>query len=58
MVWNKVLGGLTFVLGLLIVIGFPFFGVGKAAFQPESRGKAGVIFGLMVMAIGLYFILA
>ena len=52
MVLYKIAGGFIFVIGLFIVIGFPFFGMGGTGFQTPERGKAGILFGLMLMAVG------
>ncbi len=52
MVLLKIIGGLAFLLGLSIVIGFPFFYSGSSGFQFIERGKAGIIFGVIIMTIG------
>ena len=48
-------GALVFGLGLVIVVGFP--SVMYRDFQPEGISRAGVIFGIILMGIGLYLIL-
>jgi hypothetical protein len=46
---NKIVGGGTFLLGLLIVICFPSI----IRYQPEGMGRAGIVIGLILIAVGL-----
>ena len=48
--WNKIAGAGAFLLGLLIVIGFP----GMTRYQPEAMGRAGILIGLILIIAGLY----
>jgi hypothetical protein len=52
---GRLVGAGVFGLGLLIVVGFP--SVMYRDFQPEGISRAGVIFGIILMGIGLYLIL-
>ena len=47
---NKIAGGLLFFLGLLIVVKFPF---AHPTYQPFEMQRAGVLFGIILMIIGL-----
>ena len=47
---NKVIGGICFVVGLMIVIGFPWI----SQYQFEALAKTGIIIGLILMAVGFY----
>jgi len=47
---NRIVGGFLFVLGLLIVIKFPF---AHPTYQPFEMQRAGVIIGIILMIIGL-----
>jgi hypothetical protein len=47
---SKILGAGSFLLGLLIIIHFPDI----TRYQPESMGRAGILIGLILIAIGLY----
>jgi hypothetical protein len=51
---GKVVGGMTFFVGLLCVIFFPY--VIHKDFQPESLGNVGILFGLILIGVGLYLI--
>lgn len=52
MVLLKIFGGLIFILGLWIVIGFPFFGSGSTGFQSPKMSKAGILIGAFLMLTG------
>jgi hypothetical protein len=47
---NKIAGAGAFLLGLLIVIGFP----DMTRYQPEGMGRAGIIIGLILIVAGIY----
>jgi hypothetical protein len=47
---NQILGAGSFLLGLLIVIGFP----SMTRYQPEGMGRAGIIIGLILIVVGLF----
>jgi len=47
---NKIAGGFLFFIGLLIVVKFPFTG---SKYQPFEMQRAGVLFGILLMIIGL-----
>lgn len=47
---RQLLGAVSFFIGLLIVIGFPFM----KDYQPESMGRAGVVLGIALVGIGIY----
>jgi len=47
---TKIGGGIVFFVGLVIVIGFPWL----TEYQPASMGRGGVIFGLILMGIGIW----
>jgi hypothetical protein len=51
---GKVVGGIFFVIGLLIVIGFPWL---DPRYQPAGMSNAGILLGLGLMGIGLYLVL-
>jgi multisubunit Na+/H+ antiporter MnhG subunit len=48
--WNKLLGAISFLLGVLIVIFFPDI----TRYQAESMGMTGIIFGFGLIALGVY----
>lgn len=50
---GKILGGISFVVGLLMIILFPFF---DRRIQVEGMSRGGVLIGGILMLIGLYFI--
>ena len=52
MVVFKILGGIIFVLGLAIAIGFPFFGAGGSGFQAPALAKSGIFLGGVMMIVG------
>jgi len=52
-VLGKLVGGLAFIVGLSIILGFPWV----SKFQPEKLSNAGILFGFILLAIGLYLIL-
>ncbi len=47
---NKIAGGILFILGLLIVIKFPF---AHPTYQPFEMQRAGVLIGIILMILGL-----
>jgi hypothetical protein len=47
---TKIFGGLSFFVGLLIVVGFPYV----QTYQPESMAKGAILFGLLLMGIGIW----
>jgi len=57
MAFLKIIGGITFLLGLLTVVGFPYLGGTGTAWQAQSRGWAGVMIGLFMMAFGIILIM-
>jgi len=46
----KIIGGICFVIGLMIVIGFPWI----MQYQFEAMAKTGILVGLVLMAVGFY----
>ncbi len=52
---GKIIGGIVFVIGLLISILLPY--VTQHTLQPIGMSKGGVLFGIVIMGIGLYLIL-
>jgi tellurite resistance protein TehA-like permease len=51
---GKLIGGLTFFFGLLCVVFSPY--VMHKDFQPAALANAGILFGLVLMGVGLYLI--
>jgi hypothetical protein len=47
---RQILGAISFFVGLLIVIGFPFI----RDYQPEALGRAGILIGIILIGIGIY----
>ena len=47
---SKIVGGLFILTGLFIVLGFPSI----IHFQPERMGRAGVVIGIALIALGLF----
>jgi hypothetical protein len=47
--FTKIIGGIVFVIGLLFVIFFPHI----RDYQPDRFAITGVIFGFMLMGIGV-----
>jgi prepilin signal peptidase PulO-like enzyme (type II secretory pathway) len=47
---KQIIGGICFIVGLLIVIGFPWI----TQYQPEAIAKTGILLGLILMGIGFY----
>jgi len=47
----KIIGGLTFFVGLLIVFGYPFE---DAKQQVMGTIKGAILFGIILMGIGVY----
>lgn len=47
---KKILGAISFFTGLLIIIGFPWI----RDYQPEEMARAGILIGVILVAIGLY----
>jgi len=50
---NKILGGIIFAFGLLMAILFPT----GHYHQPDRLALGGVLFGVALMAIGIYLIM-
>jgi len=48
----KIIGGVSFAIGLLLVVAFP---TGRY-YQPDRFAMSGVLIGLGLMAIGIYLI--
>lgn len=46
---TKIIGAGSFLLGLLIVVGFPWI----RAYQPEAMAKGGVLIGIILIVIGI-----
>jgi Na+/H+ antiporter NhaB len=47
---QKIIGAGIFLLGLAIVIGFPYM----KEYTPDAMTNAGVILGLILIGIGIY----
>ncbi|MDI6798791.1 MAG: hypothetical protein QMD12_02225 [Candidatus Aenigmarchaeota archaeon] len=47
---TKIIGAGSFLLGLLIVVGFPWI----RTYQPESMARAGVLIGILLIVIGIF----
>lgn len=47
---KQIIGAVSFFVGLLIVIGFPWI----KDYQPEEMAKAGIVIGIALIAIGIY----
>jgi hypothetical protein len=47
---TKIGGGIVFFIGLMITIGFPWI----AEYQPGRMTRFGILFGLIVMGIGVW----
>lgn len=52
---GKIVGGIIFVIGLLIAMMLPY--VSNVSLQPEGMSRAGVLLGIVLMGVGLYLIL-
>jgi len=50
---SKIIGGIVFVVGLLIVILFP----SMRDYQPDRMGQTGVIFGFAMMGVGALLVI-
>ena len=48
--WVKILGGLSFFLGLLITVYFPMY---SGKYQTEAMSKTGILVGVILMILGL-----
>lgn len=53
---SKIIGGILFVIGLLITVGFPNIKGPLGGYQPEGMGWVGIFLGLFLMAAGLYIL--
>ena len=47
----KIIGGLTFFVGLIIIFGYPFE---DQKLQMEGTVKGAILFGIILMGIGVY----
>jgi len=47
---TKIAGTASFVIGLLIVIGFPWV----SQYQEARLARAGILLGLLLIAVGLF----
>jgi len=47
---TKIIGAGSFLLGLLIVIGFPWV----SQYQPEKMARGGVLIGILLIVIGIF----
>jgi len=50
--WEKILGGISFLLGLLILIFFP----DMLDYQSPGMGTAGAVVGLGLLVLGIYLL--
>jgi hypothetical protein len=53
MVLMKILGGFSFVLGLLIAIGLPYLDI---KYTPMGMTNSAIIIGVILMGVGLYLV--
>lgn len=50
--FTKIIGGILFVIGLLIVIMFP----SMRDYQPDRFAATGILFGMALMGVGILLI--
>lgn len=51
---SKIFGGLIFFGGLLIVVGYPYWDIYQS---PVGMTKGAILFGLILMGIGVYLMM-
>jgi len=47
---RKIAGVVSFLVGLLIIIGFPW----SKNYQPEQMARTGVLVGIVLLGLGIY----